>query len=580
MQKTIDKLKWFFIERKRDYIIAILSLIIVNVIVVIPPHYVGKAVDRIHQGDISHSELMYYITLLCFLALSDFGFSFLWIYKLFNNAILLQRDLRRKLMDKLLRMTPAFYEKNLTGDLMAKATNDLNAVSEMAGFGVLALTDATVFMGTIIFMMGQFISWKLTLMSLIPLPLLAIGSKYVGDFIHQKYLVAQNTFGKMNDTVLEYIVGVRVVRSYVRERFTERQFDQMTQEVFEKNMKVEVWSGLFIPSVKIMSAISYTITVTYGAQLILEGSNTLGELISFNVYLSYILWPMMAIGEFMNTMQRGTASLERVMETIDYPEDVIAHADDQPVAGIENIQLSGYSFTYPKSIAVNLKQIDLTLHRGETLGIVGKTGSGKTTLVRQILREYPKGSGELFISGTDIARTEKDSLLRLIGYVPQDHVLFSRSIRENILFGREDATEIEVMEAIRTADFEKDLFLLPNGLETLIGERGISISGGQKQRLSIARAVIRNPELLILDDSLSAVDAKTESRIIENIRRNRQGKTTMITTHRLSAIQHADQIIVLEDGEITERGTHQELMEKNGWYRQQFDIQKLEEVVF
>lgn len=568
---------WFFRERLKEYILAIVCLIAVNVVVVIPPWLIGKAVDEIYQGTLDYRSLFYYITALLLLSATNFGFNFLWIYHLFNNAILLQREVRRRLMEKLLRMTPAFYEKNPTGDLMAKATNDLTAIAEMAGYGVLALTDATTYMGTIVFMMGQFISWKLTLVSLIPLPILAVSSKYVGDLIHKRYLASQNAFGEMNDKVLEYIVGVRVVRSYVRERSTQEDFFRMTQKVYEKNMAVERLGGLFIPSVKWMSSLSYAIAISYGAKLIAGGQITLGNLVSFNVYLNYIIWPMLAIGEFINTMQRGHASLDRVTATLEYPEEIVSSETDVCLQKAEQIEFGSYDFTYPQSEVQNLRQINLKISKGQTIGIVGQTGSGKTTLIRQLLREYPKGQGTLSVSGIDIDRVDRDSLLRLIGYVPQDHMLFSRSVRENILFGNESASEEELMAAIRAADFEKDIRQLPQGLQTMVGERGLSISGGQKQRLSIARALIKNPEILILDDSLSAVDAKTEAGIVKNIRRDRSEKTTLIVTHRLSAVQHADEIIVLEDGAIKERGTHEQLMSQKGWYREQFDIQQLEE---
>lgn len=579
MFSNFKKLAWFFRERWKEYILAIVCLIAVNVVVVIPPWMVGQAVDAIYQGTLSYQTLFYYIGGLLFLSAANFSFNFLWIYNLFHNAILLQREVRSRLMEKLLRMTPAFYEKNPTGDLMAKATNDLTAIAEMAGYGILALTDATTYMGTIIFMMGQFISWKLTLVSLIPLPILAVSSKYVGDLIHKRYLASQNAFGTMNDKALEYIVGVRVVRSYVRERSTQEDFFRMTEEVYEKNMAVERLGGLFIPTVKWMSSLSYAIAVSYGASLIARGQITPGNLVSFNVYLNYIIWPMLAIGEFINTMQRGHASLDRVTETLDYPQEIVSSSSDVCLDKVGSVEFEGYTFTYPKSEVPNLRKIDLKIAKGQTLGIVGQTGSGKTTLIRQLLREYPKGQGVLTIDDVDIERIDRESLLRHVGYVPQDHLLFSRSVRENILFGNEAASEEELMAALFAADFEKDISQLPQGLETMIGERGLSISGGQKQRLSIARALIKDPELLILDDSLSAVDAKTEAGIVKNIRKDRIGKTTLIATHRLSAVQHADEIIVLEDGAIRERGTHEQLMEQKGWYREQFDIQQLEEVM-
>lgn len=577
MFDAVKKLKWFFRERKKDYLIAVGSLILVNILIVIPPRLLGKAIDELHRGRLDVQALLFYVAALLCLASMDFGFTVLWIYKLFNNAILLQRNLRRALMEKFLRMTPSFYEKNPTGDLMAKATNDLSSIAEMAGFGVLAFTDATTYMGTILFMMAL-ISWKLTLVCMLPLPLLAIGGKYAGDLIHERYLKAQNAFGEMNDKVLEYVVGVRVVRSYVRERFTEKDLQERTADVFEKNMRVKRLESLFIPAVRLLSAVSYTLAVGYGALLIAGREMTMGDLISFNVYLHAIIWPMIAVGEFISTVQRGNASLDRVMETLNYEEEVFSHGEDAVLDSVAAIEMQSYDFTYPKSSVPMLSGIDWVIEKGSTVGIVGKTGSGKTTLIRQILREYPRGRGHFSIGGFDIESVEKQSLLSHIGYVPQDHVLFSRTIYENILFGKEDAGEEQVMEAVRVADFEKDIALLPMGLETMVGERGISISGGQKQRLSIARAVIKDPEILILDDSLSAVDAATESRIIENIRRNRKGKTTLISAHRLSAVRHADEIIVLDEGRIVERGTHESLMALGGWYREQFDIQKLEEV--
>ena len=314
----------------------------------------------------------------------------------------------------------------------------------------------------------------------------------------------------------------------------------------------------------------------YGAHLVSTEAMSLGQLVTFTVYLGLAVWPIFAIGELINVMQQGNASLDRVQETLRYEADVQNSATPQAVATPNAIGFNDLSFQYPMSHVKNLERISLSLKKGQTLGIVGKTGAGKTTFLRQLLREYPIGEGQLSIDGIDITAQTKEQLLDWIGYVPQDHVLFSRTIRENILFGKEDATEEELKQAIHAAYFEKDLAHLPMGLETLVGEKGVSLSGGQKQRVSIARALIKDPEILILDDSLSAVDAKTEAKIIENIQRERQDRTTIITTHRLSGIQHADMIIVLDEGQIVEQGTHEQLLSQQGWYKEQFDRQQLE----
>jgi ATP-binding cassette subfamily B protein len=316
----------------------------------------------------------------------------------------------------------------------------------------------------------------------------------------------------------------------------------------------------------------------YGAYLVSQQEMTLGDLVSFNVYLGMIIWPMFAIGELINVMQRGNASLDRVQETLDYEEDVKDASHPVTVAQPGRIGFSEVKFQYPQSSSINLSNINLQLEQGQTLGIVGKTGSGKTTLIKQLLREYPAGEGTISLAGIPIEDQTKDQVRNWIGYVPQDHVLFSRTVRENILFGHPEGTEEDIETAIRLSHFQKDLQLLPQGLETLVGEKGVALSGGQKQRISIARALIKNPEILLLDDSLSAVDAKTEARIIENIQQERHGKTTIITTHRLSAIQHADWIVVLDDGVIIEEGTHEDLLKNEGWYKEQFDRQQIEEV--
>lgn len=576
MFDVLVKLQWFFKENRKRYTIAVALLIVANAFEVIPPWLIGKSIDAIHRETLTTTLLFQFLGGLAIVMTLAYIVNFVWQFQLFGGSNVIERRLRKNLMQQFLRMSPPFYERNRTGDLMARATNDLRAVSETAGFGIMTLLDSTLYLGTILLMMAFSVSWKLTLAAIIPLPILAITMQMLGKKIHEKYTIAQDAFGHMNDSVLEAVEGVRVVRAYVHERETENKFGEMTEDVYKKNMDVERIDAWFTPITRVLTGLSYMIGLGYGAYLVSIGDITLGKLISFNVYLGMIVWPMFAIGELINVMQRGNASLDRVQKTLNEKEDVKDPSAPVVVESPNSIDFQDVTFQYPQSQSINLAHLDISLKKGQTLGIVGKTGSGKTTIVKQLLKEYPTGEGALQISEEEIGAQSKEQVRKWIGYVPQDHVLFSRTIRENILFGKQDATEEELKEAIRVSCFDNDLQMLPMGLDTMVGEKGVSLSGGQKQRISIARALIRDPEILILDDSLSAVDAKTESRIVKNIQEERQDKTTIIVTHRLSAIMHADWIIVLENGKIIEEGTHSDLLKQNGWYKEQHNRQQIE----
>jgi len=575
MFAVLKKLSWFFKENWQRYVIAITLLILVGILDVIPPKLIGLAIDDIHEGSISNKKIIQYLGILLAIMVSSYAITYIWMYRLFGGAFLVERKLRSRFVTHLLKMTPIFYEKNRTGDLMARATNDLKAISITAGFGILTLVDSSVWMLTLLLTMGILISWKLTLAAIIPLPIMAILMQMYGKRIHTRFMEAQDAFGELNDRVLESVAGVRVIRAFVQESADSKRFHQLTEDVYHKNINVAKIDALFDPTIKVLVGISYLIGLGYGAYLVFHQSITLGNLVSFNVYLGMLIWPMFAIGELINVMQRGNASLDRVNETLSYQEEVINPLSPVSIQRADRIDYQKVTFRYPSSKNDNLDQVDVRLLQGQTLGIVGKTGSGKTTFIKQLLRQYPLGDGDVTISGVSLEEQTLDQVRDWIGYVPQDHILFSRSVKENILFGSKDASDEELEEAIDLAAFRKDLSLLPEGLSTLVGEKGVALSGGQKQRISIARALIKNPEILILDDSLSAVDAKTEKRIIDNIRKVRNDKTTIITTHRMSAVQHADHIIVLEDGKIVEEGTHEQLLEHGGWYKEQFIRQQI-----
>ncbi len=579
MFSVLGKLGWFFKKHWKRYASALVLLGVANIFEVIPPFLLGAGIDHIHLGTMTKSTLLLYIGILVGISVFNYAVTYVWQYQLFGGAFIVEKLIRSRLMNHLLKMTPTFFEKNRTGDLMARGTNDLRAISTTAGFGILTLFDSTMYMLTILLTMGFLVSWKLTLAAILPLPILALIIKILGAKIHTRFMTAQDAFGDMNDSVLEAVAGVRVIRAYVQEKESESDFQKMTEDVYQKNIAVAKIDAFFNPITKVITGISYVIGLSYGTYLVFHQEISLGHLVSFNVYLGMLIWPMFAIGELINVMQRGNASLDRVQTILNYEEDVKDPEVPKQIEQPEKIAFSQTVFRYPSSHTDNLKDVSLEIGRGATIGVVGKTGSGKTTFIKQFLREYPLGQGDIMISDISIADQSKDQLRSWVGYVPQDHVLFSRSVRENILFGDEKATEADLKKAIHLAYFEKDLAMLPEGLETLVGEKGVALSGGQKQRISIARALIKNPELLILDDSLSAVDAKTESRIIRNIRKERQEKTTIITTHRLSAIEHADWIIVFDDGKVIEEGTHEQLIASKGWYKEQYDRQQVESLL-
>ncbi|MEH7464836.1 ABC transporter transmembrane domain-containing protein [Bacillus thuringiensis] len=577
--KVFLDLAWFFKQEKRAYIMGSFFLLGVALLELVPPKIIGIIVDEISNHSLTTQKLLQWAVILVGAGVMVYILRYAWRMMIFGSSLKLARQLRRKLYEHFTNMSPSFYQKHRTGDLMAHATNDIQAVQQTAGSGVLTLVDSLTVGGCVLFAMGFTISWKLTLLSLIPMPIVAITTNYYGTLLHRRFHKAQQAFSEINDKVQESMGGMKVIRSLGQEKEDLQSFRNKSEEVVQKNILVARIDSLFDPTISLIVGFSFLIAVCYGSVLVVRGELTIGDLITFTTYLGTLVWPMLAFGWLFNIMERGRASYDRIQRLFMQVSDVENREGASEEVASGDIKFDIDTFSYKKNEVINLQDIHFSLRKGETLGIVGRTGAGKTTLLKCLIREYDHFDGNIRVGENDIRDLTLHAIRSSISYVPQDHFLFSASIGENIAFGKPSATYKNIAHAATIACIHEDITKFPEGYETVVGERGVSLSGGQKQRISIARALLTNAEILILDDCLSAVDAKTEETILTALKHERQNKTTIITAHRLSAIQHANLILVIDDGKIVQRGKHESLMQQDGWYKDMYESQQLEALV-
>jgi ATP-binding cassette, subfamily B, multidrug efflux pump len=564
----------YFARFKRSLVLGALCVVGSSIFSLLKPLIIGSAVDTL-SGGFTREQLVRYGLLLIGAASVEGLFLFLLRWILIGTSRRMEYEMRNDFYQHLQRLPLHYYQGQQTGDLMSRATNDLSSVRMLMGPGVMHMISAAIVVTGSFVMMAR-IDLTMALVTLLALPVVGGMAKFFGERIHQRSMAVQKYFGDISSRVQENLAGVRVVRAFTREESENDRFKKMNHEFVELNRSLIRLNAAFHPTLHTLVGVVFVYIFYAGSLKIMAGTMTIGSFVAFQFYLGRMIWPLIAIGWVINLFQRGMASMKRLHEVWSVPPitDSQPGVPSEKVHSSADLQIRDLTFSYGHRPV--LRNIDLTVAHGQTIGIVGRTGSGKSTLLLLLTRAFEPPPGTIFIAGRAIETIPMRELREWIGMVPQETFLFSESIAENIRFGRADATDAEVDEAADQAGLTSDVATFSDGLRTIIGERGITLSGGQKQRTAIARALVRDPMMLILDDSLSAVDTHTEERILNALRTIRKGRTVLIVSHRVSSVKDADHIVVLDDGAIVERGTHEMLIEKGGYYADLYRRQTIE----
>ena len=577
MFQILQKLGWFFKLKRKTYGIAVLCLILVAIATAITPMIIGNIIDQMTAGTLTIQNLVIQIAIIFFLAILMYGLRYVWRALVFTNSTHLEAIMRNRLFDHFTKMDSQFFQDFRTGDLMAHATNDLAALKFVAGGGILTLADSFAVGVTTLASMVLFVDWRLTLFTIVPFPFLMLIGRNLGVIINRRYRKALESFSQMNDHVQESIAGMRAIKAFGEEDSDFDNFSEDIDEVISTNKAVNKVDALYSPAIEMITQSAFILTLIFGTYYVISGRITIGDLVAYFSYLSMMTWPLLGLGRLANTLERGNVSYARIIELLSI-QSSIKEADkpvDQALGG--DIDFDIKSFKYQDSDdRPALKNVQFHLKAGQTLGLVGKTGSGKSTIFKLLMRDYDHYDGQITYDGIDIKDYATDTLAKGIGYVSQEPFLFSKSILDNVRFGAPDTPKEKVDYYTKLANVYEDILDTPQGFQTQVGEKGVALSGGQKQRISIARALTVEPEFLYLDDSLSAVDANTEHQILQNFKTLRKNQTNIISAHRISSVIHADLILVIDDGELIDKGSHQELLERNDWYRSMYEKQQLQ----